>query len=45
MISVLTIVGVIAAAAVLLMLALDSEEDAGRHSARVLAEAVAAASA
>lgn len=41
MISVLTIVGVIAAAAVLLMLALDSEEDSGRHSARVLAEAVA----
>ncbi len=41
MISVLTIVGVIAAAAVLLMLALDSEEDSGRHSAKVLAEAVA----
>lgn len=41
MISVLTIVGVIAAAAVLLMLALDSEEDSGRHSAKVLTEAVA----
>ena len=41
MISALTIVGVIAAAAVLLMLALDSEEDAGRHSAKVLAESVA----
>jgi serine phosphatase RsbU (regulator of sigma subunit)/anti-sigma regulatory factor (Ser/Thr protein kinase) len=41
MISVLTIVGVVAAAAVLLMLALDSEEDSGRHSAKVLAEAVA----
>lgn len=41
MISILTLAGVVAAAAVLLMLALDSEEDSGRQSARVLAESVA----
>ena len=41
MISVLTFFGVIAAAAVLLMLALDSEEDSGRQTAKVLSEAVA----
>ena len=41
MISVLTLIGVVAAAAVLLVLALDSEEDSGRQSARVLAESVA----
>ena len=41
MISVLTLAGVIAAAVVLLMLALDSEEDSARVSAEVLAESVA----
>ena len=41
MISVLTIAGVIAAAAVLLLLALDSEEQSGQQSAEVLAESVA----
>ena len=41
MISVLTIVGVIAAAAVLLLLALDSEEQSGQQSAKVLSESVA----
>ncbi|MYJ58544.1 MAG: HAMP domain-containing protein, partial [Chloroflexi bacterium] len=41
MISVLTLVGVVAAAAVLLRLALDSEKDSGRQTAKVLSEAVA----
>ena len=41
MISVLTIAGVIAAAAVLLMLALNSEEETGQQTAELLAEAVA----
>ena len=41
MISVLTIMGVVAAAAVLLMLALDSEEESGRQTAKVLADSVA----
>jgi serine phosphatase RsbU (regulator of sigma subunit)/anti-sigma regulatory factor (Ser/Thr protein kinase)/Tfp pilus assembly protein PilV len=41
MISVLTVAGVVAAAAVLLMLAVDSEEDSGQQTAKVLAESVA----
>lgn len=41
MISVLTLAGVIASAVVLLLLALDSEDDTGRKSAEVFAEAVA----
>ncbi len=41
MISVLTIAGVITSAVVLLLLALDSEDDTGRKSAVVFAEAVA----
>ena len=41
MISVLTLAGVIGAAAVLVLLAFDSEEETGRQSAQVLAEAVA----
>lgn len=41
MISVLTFFGVVAAAAVLLTLALDSEKDSGRQTAKVLSEAVA----
>ena len=41
MISVLTIAGVIATAAVLLLLALDSEERSGQQSAKVLSESVA----
>ena len=41
MISVLTIAGVVATAAVLLLLALDSEEQSGQQSAKVLAESVA----
>ena len=41
MISVLTVIGVIASAAVLMLLAFDSEEDAGYRAAHVFAEAVA----
>ncbi len=41
MISVLTLVGVIASAVILLLLALDSEEDTGRQSATLFAESVA----
>ena len=41
MISVLTLVGVIVSAVILLLLALDSEEDTGRQSAKLLAESVA----
>ena len=41
MISVLTLVGVIASAVILLLLALDSEEDSGRQSATLFAESVA----
>ncbi len=41
MISVLTLVGVVAAAAVLLFLAFDAEEDSGRRSAQLFAESVA----
>ena len=41
MISVLTLAGVITSAVVLLLLALDSEDDTGRKSAEVFAEAVA----
>jgi len=41
MISVLTLAGVIAAVAVLVLLAFDSEEDSGRRTAKVLAESVA----
>ena len=41
MISILTLVGVAAAAALLLALAVDSEEDSGRQAALVLAESVA----
>lgn len=41
MISVITLVGVITSAVVLLLLALDSEDDTGRQSAEIFAEAVA----
>ena len=41
MISVLTLAGVIASAVVLFMLAMDSEDDTGRKSAEVFAQAVA----
>ena len=41
MISVLTLVGVIASAVILLLLALDSEEETGRQSATLFAESVA----
>lgn len=41
MISVLTLVGVIASAVVLFLLALDSEDDTGRTSAEIFAESVA----
>ncbi len=41
MITVLTLVGVIASAVILLLLALDSEEDTGRRSATLFAESVA----
>jgi len=41
MISVLTLAGVIAAVAGLVLLAFDSEEDSGRRTAKVLAESVA----
>ena len=41
MISVLTLAGVVASAAVLLLLALDSEDDTGRKSAEIFAEATA----